>query len=473
MAKKHEAGENNKSAEELKEIKSDTAFKAIAALRQDQEVSDKDLADLQKTVQTMVNDIVQEIDPKATKTIEQLGEEAQTAVKKTITEVSTQLAMLEAMNEGGIPAQEEIDKLGKIFSKIVTAEALDQEPDFSDLQPPVAQIVSSAIEAYMDKEVVQVNDSLQKRLNYISTLFSRYGQKPKISNYGYRRLTRKHRASIQYSSTGLRHIFSDYRKYNDELDTLAIEKAMRRLDSEIRILSIPEREEFCFVFIEKIIDTFGKDRFEKTWLSSYSQTFNVLSEDSRQILSDLISLYFYLKEHYTISVKGRQYVIDQLRNYSAEDGVEDLIKLQQNTPEREIDRSESKVRPILVKEYNNIVFITESLLRALPNTFSDSVQATLNLEIKPKFSLNNIVGQDLMAEASKTLRQNFIAIVQNRGSFEVFTSSLISLYNLLMQELEEKINIANKLVMLYDNLELDIATVLKESKERILTDLPF
>lgn len=371
-----------------------------------------------------------------------------------------------AIHDGEVMSEDQAIFMGKMVNKILRSEQTGQAPDFSEFQAnPIPEVIA-AVDAQLAND--DPTASLQARLNKISRLFAPNNTKVIPGNYGFVHLTTPLNDVAIYSpGVSSRHIFQDHQTHSNRIDSDSVEKAVRKLDAEIRNLDPLLRNELNFAVMEKIVRITSADEFRR-YFSHHDENFEVLSEASRKTLGDLIAFYCYVKEFNTLLVSGKEYVRRNLKNSDGK-AITDLLN------QKSDDRQIPLYRQYTVgdRDYKRILVLQAALFAALPNTFADTVKAAILVSAKPKFDIEDELSNGDTLDASKQLRHSFIALAQNRGSFENFFSATYRLHQLLQRELDERMRVAHGLVHLYNSLGLDITEVIDKSRERILFDLPF
>jgi hypothetical protein len=376
----------------------------------------------------------------------------------------TQMAMMDAAETGKLPVQEEVDRLGKMFTKMILAEERGEEPDMSEFRIPVSQTVDTAVEKYAASERVTSSDNLHSRLYKVKQLFEPHPGGVNPDNLPYRFLARKATCKLNDHGISFSGIFTEQRDYRKRIDGPEVEKMVRRLDTEVRGLDPIARDEMIFNFVSQVLETDSINSL-RGWSISQGHEFTMLSESSRKVLRDLVMFYFYTKAAAQMSAKGHLTV-----NQKFDKEVLDcLVAIQHEHTRRGFHpESMTAIRYVAPSEYKDILCLSKALYNALPDAFRDTVEAAmwLNAPKNPDIVSSNS-NQDTI-DASKYLRNAFIAVTQGRGSFENFATAVIKYYELLDEELNHKVEIASYMVGLYDALNLKISDVLRESEKRIL-----
>lgn len=371
-----------------------------------------------------------------------------------------------AIVDSEITTVEEANTMGKMVSKLLVAERTGQDPDFSDFQvAPIPEVVEA-----IDKQLAHdtPDDTLHARLSKIGRLFAPNAANVIPENFGYIHLTTPMAdVAIYASGISTKDIFKKHQTHRNQIDTDSVEKAVRRLDAEIRNLDPLAREELNFVVMEKIIQTSAQGE-SRGYFFQHNINFDMLSDASKQTLSDLITFYNYVRTFNTLLTRTKEEV---RRNVRSDGGVmlKSLLNRKSSNPTIPFHHQYG----ISGDDYKCVLILKTALTAALPNTFADSVKAALQVTKKLQYDLDLEFYNGDTLEASKQLRHAFIALVQNRGSYENFFSTTFKLHTLLQRELEERMLVVHALVYLYNSLGLNIVDVIEKSKERILFDLPF
>lgn len=378
-----------------------------------------------------------------------------------------QMAMQQALDENEIPTVEQIEKFGKMFTKLIMAGESGEDPDMSEFRTPPSNFIDQAVEEYAAGEQLEPGDNLMRRLGKVRNLFNAC-KTGLMSNMPYRFLARHARAVMSEPNIYVPTMFPDHRNYNGEIDTDAVQKLMRRVDTEIRNLDPVDRSEFSYKFVEKILGQESTSEL-RGWSWSSDEMFRGLTEESRKALHDLILLYFFAKAHYAASMSGWETVNRKFDSKT----IDNLLEIGKEEVKRPFyPDSRQGIRYVAPDEYKDILCLTKALYRALPDRFSDTVHAAVSLNPDMDSDIITQNYNSALTEASKQLRSAFIAIAQNRGSFETFFTELYRFYSILKKELNSKVEMAYSLVNLYDHLNISITPALRESRQRIL-EVPF
>lgn len=378
-----------------------------------------------------------------------------------------QMAMQESLDNGEIPTVQQIEKFGKMFTQMIMAEERGEDPDMSEFRTPPSSFVDQAVEEYAASEQTDQTDNLKRRLSNVRNLF-KASPTPLLSNKPYRFLARFARAVMAEPNIHVPTMFPDHRKYSGEIDGDAVQKIMRRLDTEVRNLDPVDREEFIYKFVDKVLGQESTNEL-RGWSWASGEMFRGLSEESSKALHDLVLFYFFAKAHYAASLSGWETVNRKFDGKT----IDNLLEIGEEVVKRPFyPDSQAAIRYVAPEEYKDILCLTKALYHALPDRFCDTVHAAISLDpnLDPDIITDNHNGK--LSEASKQLRNTFIAISQNRGSFETFFTELHRFYSILKKELNNKVEMAYNLVNLYDHLNISISPALKESRQRIL-EVPF
>lgn len=378
-----------------------------------------------------------------------------------------EMAILEAADKDKLPTEEDVERWGKMFTKVIMADERGEEPDLSEFKQPVATAVESAVERYAAGLKTPDTENLHRRLHEIAGLFDPHPSHTRPENRSYRFLARRVKSRMAEENIYFTMLFPDALNYEKDIDPAEVEKQMRRLDTELRGMDAVSRSEFVYNFVEEILSTQdeGKTTSYRGWTPDHQ--FSMLTEDSRKIIRQLVMFYFYAKNHFKISQAGWCAVNREFN----EDMLNRIIHLQ----EEQIDRpylieANGGVRYVREPEYKLLLQLPKALYNALPDNFRDSVEAAMIVAKIPRPDITSATINKDLESASKYLRSAFIAISQNRGSLETFFTALYKFYSLLHAELNQKVQIANYMVAAYDSLNLSIAEVLNESKKRVLEE---
>jgi hypothetical protein len=373
-----------------------------------------------------------------------------------------QMALQEALDDNEIPTMQQIEKFGKMFTKMIQAEESGEDPDMSEFRTAPSSFVDQAVEDYAANEPADTGDNLLRRLSRVKKLFDLCPTALR-SNEPYRQLARPGRAVMAQPNIYTPSLFAEKRNYKGELDTDAIEKVMRRLDTEIRNLDPADREEFIFAFTDDILST--ESALEKRNFYTNRGRVSQLSEESSKALNDLVELYFFAKHHYVASQKA----LDEVQREFSGKSIDRLLEVADNRIKPNLRGQNRMVYP---EEYIDLLCLNKALYMALPDRFADTIHAAMQVDSTLDGDITSLQYNAALPEASKHLRNAFIALSQNRGSFETFFITLYRFYSILKKELNDKVETAFNMVNLYDHLNISIALALKESRARIL-EVPF
>jgi hypothetical protein len=378
-----------------------------------------------------------------------------------------EMALLEAVDKDKLPTEEDVARWGKMFTTVIMANERGEDPDLSEYKQPVATAVEAAVERYAASLKTPATDNLHKRLHEMAGLFTPDPGKTRPENRSYRFLTRRVKSRISEDNIWFTQLFPDALTYDKEIDAAAVEKQMRRIDTELRELDSVARGEFMFNFVDEILSTEseGDTAGYRGWRGD--EQFSMLSEESRRVVRQVVLFYFYTRHHFKVSQAGWQAVNRQFN----EEALEKLYQLQNEAIERPYYvEAVGAIRYVKEAEYKLLLQLPKALYNALPDSFRDSVEAAMSVAKIPRPDITSANPNTQLVTASKYLRNAFIAISQNRGSLETFFTALYKFYSLLDTELNQKVEIANYMVALYDSLYLSIGPVLNESRKRILEE---
>lgn len=378
-----------------------------------------------------------------------------------------EMAVLQAAESDKLPTEEDVERWGKMFTKVILADERGEEPDLSEFKQPVATAVETAVERYAANLKTPATENLHRRLHEMAGLFSPHPTNTRPENRSYRFLARRVKSRVSEDNIYFTMLFPDALTYDKEIDPAAVEKQMRRIDTELRELDSVARSEFVFNFVDEILSTEneGNTLGYRGW--STSDQFSMLSEESRRVVQQLVKFYFYTKHHFKMSQCGYAAVNREFNEAT----LQRLIELQDEKHERPyLIESNGGVRYIREPEYKLMLQLSKALYNALPDNFRDSVEAAMSVAKIPRPDITSATPNNAMITASKYLRTAFIAISQNRGSLENFFTAIYKFYALLDSELNQKVEIASHMVAVYDSLDLPIAAVLTESKKRVLEE---
>jgi hypothetical protein len=354
-------------------------------------------------------------------------------------------------------AEEEIDRVTKAFAAMLRADATGKEPDLSEFEVGVAPEVKQAIAEINTRMNVDLNSPILR--SPVSVLFESTGGLQ--VNEGYRKMT----------PYALHHLAGDHAPFlsgavhdmRSQLEKNNFENRFRRLDAELRQLDSITRDEITLTFVNTILSSnFGN--YSPAFTSDY---FHPLSEDSRDLLRNLVMYYFDARD---LGAALAQACKKAKGNHLAAEDIEGLIKLQTQQRHYPVHMHREPIRDIRPEALYQIVLLAKALLAIFPRNLRISIEAALEMEG---------INSDLTAPApdqvshSKYIRNNFIAIAQNRGSFESFYTALFDYHWGLQEAMNEKIKFCRNLIATCDTLKLDIARVLRSSKSRLQDDLTF
>lgn len=355
---------------------------------------------------------------------------------------------------------EEIDKLSKAFGKMFIAEMRGEEIedhiDADQLLPEVNVTVAEAVQKYTDSKGLNLATNINAEQKKVAALLE---PKERLKeNRNYRVLVQDGYYHFSYSEN----IFSKYHDYRKSIDRDEAEKALRRVDAEVRNLDPISREELLFTFVNTIL---GNDVAPS---GNYTEPddFSMLKPESRVLVHDLAQLYINVREHGRVSLKGYDKVNRRFNAASitavAELTIDDISNFSIHAD------SIRSVRTIRPKTYYLILQLIKSLSAALPAKLQVALDNMLKEERGVSIDTSTINGR--LFNPSKYLRRAFIALMQGRGSFEAFFTALMEVQSILERDLNDRVTAARALIDVYDSLGLDIANVLQHSAKRILSE---
>lgn len=352
---------------------------------------------------------------------------------------------------------EDAEKLGKAFGKMMMAEMSGEEPDFSEFEEPVVTEMDTALQVFLSTNNIdpaKMEDDVVRKLGSAFSSMSNLTPEIEKRNAPYLRMVR----SDQYVPFSAYQVFAESRGYKGQIDEAVVEKQARALDVEIRNLDIIARAEVYYHFSNEILSVDSTNNSYPLFNRMNTDNFGEISNPAKLMLQNLIAYYRLLQRRIEISFDGNKN-ITQLFD---KDMLDDLVQVG-----KEPASSFSSKASLSKESYLNLLGLTKTLFLALPTKFATLVTETSEASIDDFMSNRN--NKKIIAH-SKHLRDAFIELMQERGSFLSFFKAVYVGNEIMNKEINRKLYCARSIVDVYNALNLDISKVIEASSERILND---